>query len=369
MSKLNPQPQTNLFTKFIESFFAAIAVLNILLSFTELLPGNLLQHFNIVMIMTFTVTVLFALGFTFYWYKKAKAGKSNSAKYHTIFHAILRYWLAFSIATYGFAKLFKTQFGNSYHRADTMAGVMNGFDLTWNYFAHSYPLAIIIGCCQILGGLLLVFRRTTLLGVALLLPVMVNIVLINLFYDIATGAFVNSMLFTLGLLYLMLLRWDNLKAIFWNYKSNLPQIGTVLLRNIARLTCIGGAAAFIAYLSTKMQPSTIAGKWEVKTMIRNGKIIPVNGWVKDSTAWKTIYFEEFRDLYCCPNPYVFDNKRSLWLDYIYDDSKKNLKIISYERKKIDTINVKISNFKARKMQLDMVMYGDTIRLDLNKLKK
>jgi hypothetical protein len=45
---------------------------------------------------------------------------------------------------YGFAKILKTQFAVSYLRNDTPAGQLNGFELTWNYFGHSYWLAVII---------------------------------------------------------------------------------------------------------------------------------------------------------------------------------------------------------------------------------
>jgi hypothetical protein len=127
---------------------------------------------------------------------------------------MLRYWLALEIATYGFAKILKTQFARSYIRENTPVVQLNGFELTWNYFAHSYPLAVIIGLLQIGGAILLLFRRTTLFGVVILLPIMLNIVLINLFYHIAAGAFMNSVLFTLGLLYLLLLRRSALRSAY-----------------------------------------------------------------------------------------------------------------------------------------------------------
>ena len=173
------------------------------------------------------------------------------------------WWLAFEIATYGFAKILKTQFGVSYLRDDRPVGQLNGFELTWNYFAHSYALAVIIACLQIGGSILLLFRRTTLLEVFVLLPVMINIVLINLFYHIAVGAFMNSILFTLGLLYSLFLRWSALINVFWTPTTDLPVLRLGFLKNLFRFLAIGLAFGILFFTVRRNPVSTLAGKWTV----------------------------------------------------------------------------------------------------------
>ena len=60
-------------------------------------------------------------------------------------------------------------------------GSLNGYQLTWFYRGYSRIYASILGMTQVGGATLLLFRKTTLLGAVLMLPVMANILLINIF--------------------------------------------------------------------------------------------------------------------------------------------------------------------------------------------
>lgn len=363
------QIRTYWFTKFTETFLASIAISNFILGFLTLLPKSMLKYYPLMNLLGLIASFLVSLGFSVYWHRKAKAAGFDSVKYHAWFRAILRYWLAFSLALYGFSKLFDAQFSSSFHRSNSLVNSLNGSELTWNYFAYSFQLSAIIGFLQVAGGAFLLFRRTTLLGVAILFPLMLNIVLINLFYQISPGAFINSVLYILSLIYLLTLYRKPLVVLFLNYKSPLPKIGSGVLRSIARMFVIVASGTFVMYASHKNQSSpSFAGKWNVETMTRNGKTTPVNEWLTDSTAWKVIYIEKRKEIYCCPNPYVFDRKRSLWLEYAYNDLKKSLSVISYERSETepDTIPVLISKNTAESMLWKMVLYKDTLELRLKK---
>src|SRR5690606_1138650 len=64
----------------------------------------------------------------------------------------------------------------------------------------------IIGFLQLSGALLLLNSKTRFLGIALLIPILSNIVLIDIFYDLPIATFGNS--FSL-LIILILLLWLN----------------------------------------------------------------------------------------------------------------------------------------------------------------
>lgn len=373
IAESNNELRTNWFIKFIECLFAAVAITNTLAIFFEVLPNSILiklgEHFfNWLMIVEVALAVVFAIGYSIYWHKKAIKDTIESGIRHAWFRGILRYWLAFDIATYGFAKILKTQFAQSLHRDDSLVGSLNGFNLTWNYFAHSYALAVIIGLLQIIGSILLLFRRTTLLGVAVLLPILVNILLINVFYDIATGAFLNSVLFTLGLLYLLLLRWNDLKAVFLSNISTLPTVGFSWFRYTAKFLSIALAFTLIYYLvSTRKGNNQLVGKWNVSKLIKNKDTMAETAWLKDSTAWKNIYIEEGGAFIASPNPFVCDMSKALWLDYNYDSTKKNIQLIYWEKNKpVDTSVFKVNNYTGKAMQLNGVFHKDTIDLYLKK---
>lgn len=356
------------FLKFVECLFAAIAIINVLEMGFEILPQSVLmkigeKFFSYLLLGQAAAGLLFGIGYAIYWHRKERKGRINSPVKHAWMRGILRYWLALEIATYGFAKILRTQFGVSYHRSDSAVGSLSGFDLTWNYFAYSYTLAVIIGLLQITGSILLLFRRTTLLGVAILLPVMVNITLINVFYNIAAGAFMNSVLFTVGLFLLLMLRREELIKVFFRTASDLPPVRLGLVKILFRILAIGSAFTLIYYFVSANPASTLAGKWKVDRMIRNRDTLKADAWFKDSMAWTTLYMEERGAVAFCPNPYVYDGNKSLWAQFKYDSSRHNLQLI-YENK--DTVNAALDHYDGHHMEFSGVIGKDTIWMALTR---
>ncbi|WP_332368985.1 hypothetical protein [Spirosoma telluris] len=219
MPQTLPDNHTSWFFKFCESALAATALLNLLL----LVPLSLMpisffekygQFFTYVLIGIIGVALLGSLLYSWIWHRREQTNNNHSALQHSWLQGIIRYWLALSISSYGFAKILKTQFQTPDFLLDMPLSSVDGASLTWYYFGYSYPLAVIIGLFQIGGSILLLYRRTTLLGAMILLPVLVNIVLINIFYKIAIGAFFNSIIYSLSLVFLLLLHWKRIKLTF-----------------------------------------------------------------------------------------------------------------------------------------------------------
>jgi hypothetical protein len=93
----------------------------------------------------------------------------------------LRFYAAFTLLGYGFAKVMGAQFTVLDSQLAKPMGEVSGFWLTWYYFGYSPVYSAIVAGAQILGAILLCFRRTAFLGTLLLIPVMVNIVGIDLY--------------------------------------------------------------------------------------------------------------------------------------------------------------------------------------------
>ena len=101
----------------------------------------------------------------------------------------LQTWLRFNVATiilgYGFAKLFQTQFSvPSLERYVQPLGEFSPMGLLWTFMGHSAPYNVFSGLTEILGGLLLLFRRTATLGALILIAALSNVVMLNLSYDV-----------------------------------------------------------------------------------------------------------------------------------------------------------------------------------------
>jgi hypothetical protein len=124
----------------------------------------------------------------------------------------LRYFCAFMLFTYGVSKLLHLQFNMSSELALRPIGSLNGYQLTWFYFGYSRVYACILGLTQVTGATLLLFRKTTLLAALIMLPVMANILLINIFILVNDyGPYVISALICTALLVIL---WHQRAALF-----------------------------------------------------------------------------------------------------------------------------------------------------------
>jgi hypothetical protein len=104
-------------------------------------------------------------------------------------------WVAVVLSLlYGFAKLNGSQFTVLDSELTKPMGEVSGFWLTWYYFGYSPVYGNLIALLQIGGALLLAWPRTALLGALVMLPMFVNIVLIDLFYGIAFDAMLVAIL-------------------------------------------------------------------------------------------------------------------------------------------------------------------------------
>jgi uncharacterized membrane protein YphA (DoxX/SURF4 family) len=114
----------------------------------------------------------------------------------------VRYALAYQMLSYGFAKVFKLQFlapGPS--RLLETYGESSPMGLLWTFMGASTPYTIFGGAAEVLGGALLLFRRTATLGALVVVAVMTNVVMLNFCYDVPVKLLsTHLLLFALWLL-------------------------------------------------------------------------------------------------------------------------------------------------------------------------
>jgi hypothetical protein len=324
-----------------------------------------LQFFNLLLMVA---ALLFVLIFPILWHRQESNGKADSGLRHAWFTGIIRYWLAVEIFNYGFAKILGSQFAPSYFKGDSTWSSLSGSDITWNFFSYSYAMSCIIAGVQIAGSAFLLFRRTALLGVLLLLPVMVNIVLIDIFYSLPGGALMNAILFTLGLSYLLLLQWRAVKTFFIQSRPSLPAIRLAGLKNLLRLILVVYAFAFIYFVTTIRAPANLVGKWRVDQLLRNGDTVKASDWVTDSLAWKNIYLEEYGRVTFSPNPYVVESARAMVGIYKYEEPKQIIRFVMHSpASATDTLYAAVTMPGVGHMHWKMVRDKDTVSLMLTKV--
>ena len=111
----------------------------------------------------------------------------------------LRYYLATYMLSYGGIKLTKGQFPDlSPSTLHARLGDLPPMRLMWAFMGYSLPYTVTAGAAEVLGGVLLFWRRTTTLGALVIIVVMTNVVLMNLCYDIPVKL-LSSILLTTAL--------------------------------------------------------------------------------------------------------------------------------------------------------------------------
>lgn len=95
-----------------------------------------------------------------------------------------RYLICLLMLLYGLVKIFQAQFYTDNYWKDLPLGQLSGMQLTWAFYSYSPLYETLLGFTEVALGLLVFFKRTSKAGVLFFVPVMINIVLINIVFDI-----------------------------------------------------------------------------------------------------------------------------------------------------------------------------------------
>ncbi|MBC9914774.1 hypothetical protein [Chitinophaga varians] len=109
----------------------------------------------------------------------------------------LCYTLAMAMFKYGMAKVFPGQFSEpSLYKLDQPLGESSPMGLAWAFMGYSRGYTIFSGIAECLGGFLLLFRPTRLLGALVCIAVLTNVVALNFCYDICVKLYSGHLLLT-----------------------------------------------------------------------------------------------------------------------------------------------------------------------------
>ncbi|HUS65943.1 MAG TPA: DoxX family protein [Kofleriaceae bacterium] len=112
-----------------------------------------------------------------------------------VLRSYLRLVLAYSMMWYGLAKVFKSQFpAPSPGRLMQPIGDASPMGLLWTFMGASTPYTIFAGLAELIGGLLLLWRRTTAAGALILAAVLSHVVLLNFCYDVPVKLYSSHLL-------------------------------------------------------------------------------------------------------------------------------------------------------------------------------
>jgi uncharacterized membrane protein YphA (DoxX/SURF4 family) len=201
---------------------------------------------------------------------------------------LVRYTLAFTLFGYGFAKIFPLQFQPTpLRRLIEPYGDFSPMGVLWSFMGASVPYIVFSGIAEALGGVLLLFRRTTSLGAMVSFAVMLNVAVLNYCYDVPVKLYSTN----LTLMAVFLLTPD-LRRLFdvlvRNRAAEPADLNPVVFRRrwmrIAAMVCWIGVVGYHLY-------SNIYGGWQgYKRVYRNPQRSPYYGIydVESGAAWSKV---------------------------------------------------------------------------------
>lgn len=236
------------------------------ISITYFRTWGTIRSFSIIPFLTVTVAIVCAL----IW----QARKTNKSSTLAFWQGLIRYGVAFDLAEFGWAKICHRQFVVPLSRFDLPYNSLSPSDLFWSFFSHSYLFGCIIAALQITGAMLLLFHRTRLVGVFILLPVLANILLMDIFYRIGDSVVVDASILMAGILYFLVMEFKRLKEFFFSATNHLPELNVPkFVKLIIRFSIIYIPLILIAmHVSVDKYPG-LTGKYEVKQLSINQQLL------------------------------------------------------------------------------------------------
>jgi len=202
---------------------------------------------------------------------------------------VVRFVLAFEMVRYGMAKLVGMQFYPQYWRLDERAIDMSPMALAWTFFGRSYGYQAIGGAIEVGSGVLVCFRRTTLLGACVMATALVNVVLINFFYDVPVKLFA-SLYLALDIA-LITRHAPRLRALFFPpLRERLTWHAPLLVQSLVITLAIALPTAEILHEATSygvFHRDLLEGMWNVDRQAGLDDLLP-----DTPGPWSRIYFEK-----------------------------------------------------------------------------
>lgn len=108
---------------------------------------------------------------------------------------LLALYLSLILFRYGFVKVLATQFPRLWANLDTPPAELTPMRVAWQFFGYSRGYQQFLGWGEVLPAVLLLFRRTRTLGAFIATVVMLNVFVVNIFFDVCVKIGSGSYLF------------------------------------------------------------------------------------------------------------------------------------------------------------------------------
>jgi len=219
------------------------------------------------------------------------------------FRVYVRFALAWTMVFYGAIKVFPAQFPPpTLERLIMPFGDASPMGLLWSFMGASFAYNVFTGIGEVLAGLLLTTRRTTLAGALLSAAIMTHVAALNYMYDVPVKIFSSLLVF----MALVLIAPDARRlAAFFFAPAPHAAWWKIVFRTVLVLAFVGYAFADAAKARKERgdiaAKSPLYGIWNVEEMTVDG--VPRAPLLSETARWRR---------------FVFDNRRFLSIQLVSD---------------------------------------------------
>lgn len=229
--------------------------------------------------------------------------RRDYCKLHQWINVLLRYVLFVTMLSYGFSKVFRGQFSDpTTDQLMRTYGESSPMGLLWTFMAASAPYTIFSGVAEVVGGILLIPRRTATLGALVCAGVMLNVVLLNFCYDTPVKLYSSHLMFMA--IFIALSEFRNLTNIFILGRPAAPRfeplfndraanVGAIFIKWAFFIYMLWPQAEALAALANKREteqaasrPAIAGGAFDVEEFIVDGAPLPPL--TTDKFRWRRI---------------------------------------------------------------------------------
>lgn len=255
---------------------------------------------------TVAADALLAIPIACIWTVFDRRARSN-AVIRELVHLGVRYSLAAGMIQYGADKVIGQQgipqpAPLEWNRP---LGEISTGQLMWTWLGYSPSFEFFAGVNESLGGILLLFRRTTLLGALLVLPVMIYVTALDMTFNVGPQA--RAATFMAWAVYLVGVEWRRVVGALILGRPTVPRASARLWTS-PRLAQ-AGRLLWIVVVSVTLwryvvphvrqnadiggRESPLCGAYRVERFMRNGVVVPESA--TDGARWRVVAINCFGD--------------------------------------------------------------------------
>lgn len=294
---------TKPYQSFVDPFVSAVGWMAFRIDADNHPSGSGDTMFDWMRVFTFLVVAALA---TAVWTWLGRRRKEH-ARLDDWLRVYVRFYLAIFMLSYGAAKAIKSQFG--FPGLDELLqpiGESSPMGLVWDFMGASTAYTMFTGVVEMLGGFLLAFRRTTVLGALVSTGAMANVLMLNLFYDVPVKLF-SAHLLLMGVfltlphlkrladLFLLNRRVERFeeRPLFTDPRRNLMArvasiTGTAFVLLFAGWSLYGSWKSSHEWGDSRPRPP-LHGIWVAEEMVVDGVVRPPL--LTDATRWRYLVFD------------------------------------------------------------------------------